>query len=56
MWDHHVVNDSAQCCTSPLPVVNEDGTLRRIANWDLLTPSEKEVAQRRIASRNKVLV
>lgn len=33
--------------------MNEDGTLRRIANWDSLTPLEQAVAFRRIAERNK---
>ena len=34
-------------------VVNEDGSLSRIANWPMLTDREKEVTQRRIAKRNK---
>ena len=34
-------------------IVNEDGTLRRISNWDQLTPSEQAVAFRRISQRNK---
>lgn len=33
--------------------VAEDGTLRRIVNWDLLSPAEQAVAFRRIAKRNK---
>ena len=34
-------------------VVNDDGSLSRIANWPMLTDREKEVTQRRIAKRNK---
>lgn len=33
-------------------IVGEDGTLRRIANWDRLSDQEKKVAWRRIAARN----
>ena len=33
-------------------VVNDDGSLSRIANWPMLTDREKEVTQRRIAKRN----
>ena len=34
-------------------IINPDGTVRRIANWDVLTEREKQVAWRRIAERNK---
>jgi hypothetical protein len=34
-------------------IVNEDGTMRRIANWDLLTAREKQATFKRIAARNK---
>jgi len=34
-------------------IVNEDGTLRRIANWNDLTEAERQVAVRRIAARNQ---
>jgi hypothetical protein len=34
-------------------IVNKDGTLRRISNWDQLTPSEQAVAFRRISQRNQ---
>ena len=34
-------------------IVNEDCTMRRIANWHSLTQREKNGAQRRIAARNK---
>jgi len=34
-------------------IVNSDGTVRRIANWDALTTREQEVAWRRIAKRNQ---
>ena len=34
-------------------IINEDGTMRRIANWHLLTDLEKEVTQRRITKRNQ---
>jgi len=33
-------------------VVNSDGTLSRITNWDQMSASEKEVVKRRIAKRN----
>jgi len=33
--------------------VNTDGTLRRIANWKILTQSEKEATLRRINKRNQ---
>ena len=33
-------------------VVNSDGTLARIANWDELSEQEQSVAKRRIAKRN----
>ena len=33
-------------------VVNTDGTLARITNWDRMDDSEREVAKRRIAKRN----
>lgn len=43
--------------TSLLPphiaVVNEDGTVSRIANWAQLSEREREVALRRIAKRNQ---
>lgn len=35
-------------------IIGEDGTLRRITNWDSLSQAEKEVASRRIAKRNQV--
>ena len=38
----------SMCCT-----VNSDGTTRRITNWDQLSESERNVALRRIAQRNK---
>jgi hypothetical protein len=34
-------------------IVNEDGTMRRIVNWDLLTEREKQATFKRIAARNK---
>jgi len=34
--------------------VQEDGTLRVIANWDQLSEAEKAVAWRRITARNRV--
>jgi len=34
-------------------VVNENGSLSRITNWDALSEREREVAKRRIAKRNK---
>jgi len=33
-------------------VVNENGSLSRITNWDALSEREREVAKRRIAKRN----
>ena len=33
-------------------IVTEDGKLRYIANWDEMSETEREVAQRRIAKRN----
>ena len=33
-------------------VVNTDGTLSRITNWDRMEDSEREVAKRRICKRN----
>lgn len=33
-------------------VVNTDGTLSRIANWDKMTDGEKETAKRLLAKRN----
>jgi hypothetical protein len=33
-------------------VVNADGTLARIANWDDMTEHEREVTRRRISKRN----
>lgn len=36
-----------------LGVVNVDGTISRIANWDKMTPYEQAVAKKRIAARNK---
>ncbi|KAI0758791.1 hypothetical protein C8Q74DRAFT_1209055 [Fomes fomentarius] len=35
-------------------VVNSDGTLSRIANWDSMTPIEKERTLRVLVARNKV--
>ena len=43
-----------QTLVDSLCSVSEDGTLRRITNWATLTALEKEVAFRRISSRNKV--
>ena len=37
-------------------IINEDGTMRRIANWHLLTDQEKEHTQRKIAKRNKTRI
>ena len=37
-------------------IINEDGTMRRIANWHLLTDQEKEHTQRKIAKRNKIRI
>ncbi len=34
-------------------VVNTDGTMARIANWDKMIPREQESAYRIIAARNK---
>jgi len=34
-------------------ILNTDGTIRRIANWDTLTEKEKEVSWRRISKRNE---
>mmetsp|Transcript_2667 Transcript_2667/g.3998 ORF Transcript_2667/g.3998 Transcript_2667/m.3998 type:complete len:115 (+) Transcript_2667:102-446(+) len=34
-------------------IVNPDGTLRRIANWDQLTEGEKERTRQQISKRNK---
>lgn len=34
-------------------IVNVDGTMRRIANWDLLTQTEREWSWRVIPERNK---
>jgi predicted Fe-S protein YdhL (DUF1289 family) len=34
-------------------IVNADGSLRRIANWDSLTESEQQSTYRQIAARNK---
>eukprot|EP00978_Attheya_sp_CCMP212_P004258 scaffold9342_cov65-Attheya_sp.AAC.4 len=34
-------------------IINTDGTTRSIANWDDMSPQEKEVAWRRIAKRNQ---
>lgn len=36
-----------------MDVVNENGSLSRITNWDALSEREQEVAKRRIAKRNK---
>jgi predicted Fe-S protein YdhL (DUF1289 family) len=33
-------------------IVNKDGTLRRISNWNILTAHEKESSFRQIAARN----
>ena len=33
-------------------VVNADGTLARISNWDEMTDKEKQLTKRRIAKRN----
>jgi len=34
-------------------IVNIDGTISRISNWDQMTEREREVTMRRIALRNK---
>mmetsp|Transcript_50896 Transcript_50896/g.162907 ORF Transcript_50896/g.162907 Transcript_50896/m.162907 type:complete len:148 (-) Transcript_50896:86-529(-) len=34
-------------------IVNSDGTLRRIDNWDAMTPGEQEATMRRIGKRNQ---
>ena len=34
-------------------IVNRDGTLRRITNWDTLTTSEKESTMRIVTKRNR---
>ena len=34
-------------------IIYDDGTMRRIANWALLTPLEKTATQKRIVARNK---
>ena len=34
-------------------VLNKDGTMCRISNWQDMTPGEKETAKRMIAKRNK---
>ena len=34
-------------------IVNDDCSMRRIANWETLTQREKNGAQRRVATRNK---
>mmetsp|Transcript_4396 Transcript_4396/g.12339 ORF Transcript_4396/g.12339 Transcript_4396/m.12339 type:complete len:110 (-) Transcript_4396:117-446(-) len=33
-------------------IVNSDGTISRITNWDIMTEHEKKVALKRIAKRN----
>eukprot|EP01130_Rhizamoeba_saxonica_P002051 TRINITY_DN11856_c0_g1_i1.p1 TRINITY_DN11856_c0_g1~~TRINITY_DN11856_c0_g1_i1.p1 ORF type:complete len:131 (-),score=22.27 TRINITY_DN11856_c0_g1_i1:93-485(-) len=35
-------------------IINQDGTIGRITNWDSLSEKEQEVAWRRIANRNKI--
>ena len=40
----------------PSCAVNEDGTLRVLANWDQLSEAERAVAWRRLVKRNKVWV
>lgn len=34
-------------------ILNNDGSTRRIANWDILSDHEKEVTWRRISKRNE---
>ena len=34
-------------------IINTDGTIRRIANWDILSPQEKESSWRLISARNR---
>jgi hypothetical protein len=34
-------------------IINTDGTVRRIANWDILSPQEKESSWRLISARNR---
>ena len=34
-------------------IVNPDGTMRRITNWDTLTKQEKESTWRIVSARNK---
>lgn len=36
--------------------MNEDGTLKRITNWDKLTPREQALVHKRLNERNKVCV
>lgn len=35
-------------------VINADGTLSRITNWNVMTPKEREQAKEYITKRNKV--
>lgn len=35
-------------------VINDDGSTRRIANWDVLTEKEKQTTLRVLSKRNKV--
>jgi hypothetical protein len=34
-------------------IINHDGSGRRIVNWNALTPTEQDIAKRRVAKRNK---
>ena len=45
----------ASLTLSEVPViVNKDGSLRRIQNWESMYPREKEAASRRIKERNAI--
>lgn len=37
-------------------IINPDGTVRRIANWDSMTEQEKAVAWKRISARNQARI
>eukprot|EP01126_Amoeba_proteus_P006748 TRINITY_DN12369_c0_g1_i1.p1 TRINITY_DN12369_c0_g1~~TRINITY_DN12369_c0_g1_i1.p1 ORF type:complete len:118 (+),score=32.59 TRINITY_DN12369_c0_g1_i1:219-572(+) len=34
-------------------VINKDGTLSRITNWEIMSPREKQITRRRISERNR---
>jgi len=51
---HSGVDDGKLRLDSLGPVVlNSDGTISRIANWDKMTPAEQERTQRIVARRNE---